>query len=280
MSAENTIDIEKALTKIGSAVMKALTYESYPYDELDVVLDLIESIMSKESYLIDCEIHLKSSGSEFVLFYISNILYNLKTKEELKLTPDSLKWLGSVWKNFIIRNKSYQDLFKLVDKYKKQFDSYYPVGGNFVNQIDNAHLVKQDYIDDDPEGTHLKNLEKFYLITTEVISWMKPTYFFLLDYYYELRIRTGHTNVEGTVLEKNGLIGFGQKLYSYNDLSVMSCQTLGVLEAIYLILKKKSSSRRIFTIDGKQKFLTTPEIYNFYLEKFNAMKKELQNLHK
>ena len=57
-------------------------------------------------------------------------------------------------------------------------------------------------------------------------------------------------------------------------------QALGILEAAYLILKKKKSQRRLIGVDGKQKFLTTPEIYNMYLEKFNTMKKELTNLNK
>jgi len=66
--------------------------------------------------------------------------------------------------------------------------------------------------------------------------------------------------------------------YTYRDIAILACKALGILEAAYLILKKKKSRRRLINVDGKQKFLTTPEIYNMYLEKFNAMKKELISL--
>ncbi len=272
------LDIEKSFQTIGEAVVTALHYEAYPLFKLNSAIKLIDQIINDQSHLLDCEIHFKSGNSNYVLFYISTILYNLKTKSELKLTPEILKWLGSVWKNFLIRNKSYQDLFKLIDEYRGNFLKYYPAGGVFVNQIDNVHLVKQHYIDEGEAGAKLKQLEKFYHVLSEVISWMKPTYFFLLDYYYEISLRTGTTRVEATVLEKEGLGGFGQKLYNYFDLSILVCQALGVLEAIYLTLKKKSSTRQIITIEGKQKFMTAAEIYSFYLEKFNKVKKEIKSL--
>ena len=49
--------------------------------------------------------------SNYVLFFLSNILYNLKQRGQLVLTDDVMKWLGSVWKNFLKRNRSYQEMF-------------------------------------------------------------------------------------------------------------------------------------------------------------------------
>jgi hypothetical protein len=272
------IDIHSTLENIGDAVMKALSYESYPVDSLADVIEKIDLIIATPEHLNDVEKHFKSSGSNYVLFYISNIIYNLRVKEDLTLSADNLKWLGSVWKNFLKRNRSYQELFPLMDEYRRKFDAYYPGGGSFVNQISNVHLVKNDYIDKNDDDAALRNLERFHQIASELLTWMKPTYYFLIDYYYERRMVTGEDRIEATILERDGLQGFGQKNYTYLDVLVIICQSLGVLEAIYLILKKKRTSRQIVNVDGKQKFLTVSEIYHYYLDRFNLTKKELTSL--
>ncbi len=277
------INIQSALENIGEAVMVSLSYKPYPLDKLDKIINLVEDIRNHPQYLRECEEHLKSSGSNYVLFFLSNIIYNLKRQGELRLTPEVLKWLGSVWINFLRRNRSYQDMFTLFDDYRIKFRKYYPGEGSFVNQINNVNLVKEDFIlesEIEGEQTPLKNLEKFYQVGSEIIAAMKPTYFFLMDYYYERKMNTGVDYNEAVQLEMGGLSRFGFRHYTYFDIAVLLCQALGILEAVYLLLKKKKSSRRLIMIDGKQKFLTVLEIYAMYLERFSAMKKELTNLNK
>ena len=158
---------------------------------------------------------------------------------------------------------------------------YYPGGGTFVSQIDNVNLVKDDFVSDsDSEESPIRKLERFYQAAQEVLNAMKPSYFFLLDYHYEKKMSTGLDSSEAVALEAGGLMKFGQLNYTYADIAVLVCQCLGILEAAYLILKKKKSQRRLVNVNGKQKFLTSPEIYNYYLDRFNAMKKELTNLNK
>lgn len=280
MTVDNK-NVHELLEEIGESVMRSLSYEAHPPVLLTKLIGSIDEIIQNPNLLDEVENHFKSAGSNYVLFYISNIVYNLKLKEDLSLTADNLKWLGSVWKNFLNRNRSYQGFFPLIDEYRRKLDTYYPGGGTFVNQISNVHQVKDDYIiNSDPNDTALKNLERFYQVTSELASWMKPTYYFLLDYYYERRIITGEDRVEATVHERDGLAGFGQKNYKYLDILVLSCQSLGVLEAIYLILKKKRTNKHIVTLDGKQKFLTFSEIYTFYLDRFTQTKKEISSLQK
>ncbi len=270
------IEIGKKLDEIGEAVLTAISYQFIPYSDIDEVIESIDMILQDPEHLRTCEAYFKSSSRNDVLFYLSNIIYNLKTKSELKLTADVLKWLGSVWKNFIRRNKSYQDLYPLFAEFRNQFKKYYPDESVLVKQINNVHLVKDDFIDDnDPELTALRKLERFYQVISELLSWMKPTYFVLLDYYYERNMKTGVSLSEGEMLEKQGLNAFGREGYTYIEIASIACQTLGILEALYLILKKRKTSRQIITIDGKTKFLTISEIYDFYRDRFNMMKEEL-----
>ncbi len=270
------IEIGKKLDEIGEAVLTAISYQFIPYNDIDEVVESIDDILSSQDHLRTCEAYFKSSSRNDVLFYLSNIIYNLKTKSELKLTADVLKWLGSVWKNFIRRNKSYQDLYPLFSEFRNQFKKYYPDDSVLVKQINNVHLVKDDFIDDnDPELSALRKLERFYQVISELLSWMKPTYFVLLDYYYERNMKTGVSLSEGEMLEKQGLNAFGREGYTYIEIASVACQTLGILEALYLILKKRKTSRQIITIDGKTKFLTISEIYDFYRDRFNMMKEEI-----
>ncbi len=275
------INIHRTLEEIGEAVMASLAYRRYSPDHLEQVMHAIDDLMTNPSNRKECENHLRSSGSNYVLFFISNILYNLKQRGQLVLTDDVMKWLGSVWKNFLKRNKAYQDMFPGFDEYRVMMRKYYPGGGTFVSQIDNVNLVKDDFvIDSDSEESPIRKLERFYQAAWDILSAMKPSYFFLLDYHYEKKMSTGIDTKEAVTLEAGGLMKFGQLNYTYIDIAVLICQSLGILEASYLILKKKKSQRRLVNVNGKQKFLTTPEIYNLYLEKFNAMKKELTNLNK
>lgn len=275
------INIPKTLEEIGDAVMASLAYKRYPFDILDRMTNAVDDIMSHPANRKKCEAHLKSSGSNYVLFFLSNILYNLKQRGQLVLTDDVMKWLGSVWKNFLKRNRSYQEIFPQADEYRVKLHAYYPGAGVFISQIDNVNLIKDDFIvDADAEESPLKKLERFYLSAWDILNAMKPSYFFLLDYYYEKKMSTGLDSDEAVTLETGGLAKFGQLNYTYAEITLLISQALGILEAAYLILKKKKSQRRLINVNGKQKFLTTPEIYNMYLERFNTMKKELSSLNR
>ena len=281
MEESVTLNIPKMLEQIGDAVLVSLAYKIYPMDKLNQFMDAIDDIMSNPANRKECENHLRSSGSNYVLFFLSNILYNLKQRGQLVLTDDVMKWLGSVWKNFLKRNKSYQELRPSIDEYRTKLRKYYPGLGTFISQIDNVNLIKDDFVvDADSEESPIKKLEKFYQSAWEILNAMKPSYFFLLDYYYEKKIATGIDSNDAVALEAGGLVKFGHINYTYSEIAVLICQALGILEAAYLILKKKKSQRRLISVNGKQKFLTSPEIYNMYLEKFNAMKKELTSLYK
>lgn len=275
------LNIPKTLEEIGDAVMASLAYKRYPLDMIDTMMNAIEEIMDHPANRKKCEDHLKSSGSNYVLFFLSNILYNLKQRGQLVLSDDVMKWLGSVWKNFLKRNKIYQDIFSQVDEYRITLHAYYPGAGTFISQIDNVNLIKDDFIvDAEAEESPLRKLERFYQSAWDILNAMKPSYFFLLDYYYEKKMSTGLDSDEAVALETGGLAKFGQLNYTYVEITTLVCQALGILEAAYLILKKKKSQRRLINVNGKQKFLTTPEIYNMYLDRFNTMKKELSSLNR
>jgi hypothetical protein len=275
------LDIHRTLEDIGEAVMASLAYRRYPADRLDAIMQSIDDIMSHPANRIACEEHLRSAGSNYVLFFISNIIYNLKQRGQLVLSEEIMKWLASVWKNFLKRNRTYQDMFPRFDEHRIMFRKYYPGSGVFVNQIENVNLIKDDFSgDSEAEDSPIRKVERFYVGAAEVQNAMKPSYFFLLDFYYEKKMTTGADSSEAVALEAGGIAKFGQLGYNYTDITVLACQALGILEAAYLILKKKKLQRRLVSVDGKQKFLTTPEIYNMYLEKFNTMKKELTNLNK
>jgi hypothetical protein len=280
MDNENkTQEIARNMDRIGKAVLTSINYMAMPKKELSDVSDLIDTIINNDSSIIDCEIYLKSIGKEDFLLFLSNIIYNLKAKSDLVLTPEILKWLGSVWKNFIKRNLTYIEYMHEFDKYRENINKYYPGNSMIINQIQNAHFVKQEYIDKaEPEYLELRKLEGFYRKSTDILNTMRPTYFFLLDYYYEIQLAQGKNLEEGTRLEQDGLSKFGENGYSFEDISILTCQILGVIEATYLMLKKKKTQKQLINIDGKQKFLTVNEIYNIYLGKFNDMKKELTKL--
>jgi len=275
------MNISDELERIGDAVIVALSYKYYPLNEIDAIIQSIDTLTTEPEHVAKIEEHFKSSGSSYVLFFLSNIIYNLKTKNDLHLTPDVVKWLGSVWKNFLRRNKSYQELYPLFKDYRERFKKYYPGETTSITKIENVHLVKEEFIaDDDTENTHVKNLEKFYQVMSELLSWMKPTYFVLLDYYYERNMKTGIIQAEAEEHERNGLIVFGHDEYTYWDICFVTTQAIGVLEALYLTLKKKKTSRQIINVDGKSRFLSVSEIYDIYREKFNQMKEELVKLKK
>jgi hypothetical protein len=275
---ETKIDINTVLEELGKALIKALTYRVYPEERITALISTIDLIATSPTHLLDCEIYFRTADSDNMLFYISNILYNLKTQSDLQMTPDELKWLGSVWKNFLSRNMTYQGIFKKVDEYKIKFKSYYQISGTIITQLDNVSMIREEFIENaTPENPALMNLENHFHSLSEILSWMKPTYFFMLDYYYEAGKKALKQGAENKNTAK-GLAAFGSFNYTYYELVIAACQCLGVLEAAYLIMKKKKTSKRIVTIDGKQKFLSTSEIYTIYLNKFGEMKKELSRL--
>jgi len=272
-------EINSNLDKIGEAIMTSLKYNFYPIKNLDAIIESIDHLISHNEYLEQIEKSFKSSGNESVLYFLSSILCNLKGKKNHVMTPDVMRWLGSVWKNFLKRNISYQEIIPSIDKYRNQLGEYYPPETNFVNQIENTHLVLADFIHDkDPTNSGLKALEKFYQSLSEILGWMRPTYFFLLDYYYERKLATGKYIQESYIFENRGLAEFGEKNYTYYDICYTACQTLGILEAIYLSLRKKKMPRKLTSINGKTKLMAAGDIYRAYLEKFNETKKELLEL--
>ncbi len=278
MPIDEKININATLEEIGKALIKALTYTVYPTERLTYLLSAIDQITASPTYLIDCEIYFRTADQRDLLYYISNILYNLKTQSELQMTPEEMKWLGSVWKNFLERNITYQGIFKPLDESRIKFRSYYQISGTFINQLENVNLIKEEFIDSaTPENTPLTNIETLFQSVSEILSWMKPTYFFMLDYYFEGGKEPSPVSSDAKSAARS-LASFGAPKYTYYDMTIAACQCLGVLEAAYLIMKKKKSSKRIVNIEGKQKFLSTSEIYTYYLNRFGEMKKELAKL--
>ena len=235
--------------------------------------------MNDPGSLGQCEYYFKAVGSSYILFFFSNIIYNLKTKNDLFLTQDVLKWLASVWKNFIQRNKTYQNYFRLMDVYTGTMQKYFTEDTSFINKLSNVNQVSDQFVNvkggDDSE---LDRLEKFFQVSEEISNAMKPTYFFLQDFFKEVNIATGEFPPEAEAIEKNGLSGFGQGEYTYKRIVEYACKSAGILEAVYLLLKKKKSTRQFRIFDGKKRFLTTSEIYDIYAEKFSSLKKEYGEL--
>ncbi len=271
-------DITGRLEKIEEAVFTALTYGFYPMEKIEGILQSIDALFSKKESLDACGSYFATRGDSNVLYFISNILYNMKTKSSLALTPDAFKWLGSVWKNFLMRNRKYQEHHQMFLDYKDRLGKYFP-GGNLIHKIENVHLVTRDFIvDSEDENTPLRNLERFHKIFSELLSWMKPTYYFMLDYYSEWQSRG---NPEERRLETGSLEtlkGFGHPGYTYGSIVYVTCQSLALLEALYLVLKKKKTSRQIFSMDGKSRLLSTSEIYELYRDKFQESREELARL--
>ena len=172
----HTSGVNESLDRIGNAVYTALMYEYYPLDRIESVIGEIDSLISKPENLSHCEAYFKSKGDNDVLYFFSNILYNLKTRSNLVLTPDVFKWLGSVWRNFLNRNRVYQENNPMYVDFQGRLEKYFP-RGSLVHKIENVHLVTQDFfVDSDDENTPLRKLERFYKSFSEIMSWMKPTY--------------------------------------------------------------------------------------------------------
>lgn len=269
--------IPQFLDELGSSLLDALTYKLVSPDRINLLLEEIEELRTSDMHLQECESYFRAAGRNDVVFFISNIIYNLKNPGEMVLTAEVMQWLTSVWKNFLSRNRRYQELFPLFNEYRLLMNNYFPGEGTIVTRLNNVQEVIKDFgIHDEEESPEaLQKLEKFYSICAEITGWMKPTYFFILDYYYERRLATGIDSDDAAILESHGLTGFGYKGYTYLELMILTGEALALLEGIYLILKKKRSAKRIVVIDGKQKFLTNSEIYDLYLDRFNDLKKEM-----
>lgn len=278
MNDEN-LKIDQALHEIGDVLLKCLRYEPCPYKRLEDALESIDAIINDPGSIGQCEYYFKASGSSYILFFFSNIIYNLKTKNDLILTQDVLKWLASVWKNFIQRNKIYQNYFRLMDTYSGTMKKYFADDTSFINKLSNVSQVSEQFVnvkgDDDSE---LDRLEKFFQVSEEILNAMKPTYYFLQDFFKEVKISTGSVPPEAELIEKKGLSGFGHGLYTYKRIVEYACKSAGILEGVYLLMKKKKSTRQFRIFDGKKKFLTTSEIYDVYVEKFSSLKKEYGEL--
>ncbi|HOV09453.1 MAG: hypothetical protein BWY23_02694 [Spirochaetes bacterium ADurb.Bin218] len=276
---DQNFDVDASLKIIGDVLYKCLRYEPCDSAEIDSALSAIETISNNPEYLRQCEFYFKSSGGSYILFYFSNIIYNLKTKSDLVLSQDVLKWLASVWKNFIQRNKTYQVYIQLHDKFSQIFAKYFPEDSTFITRLNNINLVSEQFGASTPESeAELDKLEKFFQVCEEIISVMKPTFYFIFDFFREMKAFTGESPKEVEFIEKRGLSGFGSGFYTYKTVVIDACKSCAILEAAYLLLKKKKTSRQFRIFDGKKKFLTTSEIYEIYVDKFNFYKKELGDL--
>ncbi|MCX7679750.1 MAG: hypothetical protein N2316_11105 [Spirochaetes bacterium] len=276
MLSENEIRV--LFREIENAVFVALIYDFMDKEKIDNAMSAIDLLLKDENSLGICEKYFSSSGEENVLYFISNILYNLKTKTQLVITPEVLKWLGSVWKNFINRNKVYQEQFGFFKDQKARFEKYFGTAG-LVHKIENVHMVTQDFlVESNEEDTPLRKLERFYKTFSEIMGWMKPTYYFMLDYYYEWQSRSIESVDERIQKRLSSLKNFGYEGYTYGAIANAVCQSLAILEAVYLILKKKKTSRQIFSIDGKTRLLSISEIYDIYRDKLLEAQNELSRL--
>jgi len=271
--------VDQALKDIGDVLYLCLKYEPCEPERLDAAISSIDVIINDADYLRQCEYYFKASGSSYILFYFSNIIYNLKTKNDLVLTQDVLKWLSSVWKNFIQRNKNYQVYIHLHDLYSEIFKKYFPGDTAFINRLTNINMVSEQFAANHEErDSELGRLEKFYQVSEEIINVMKPTYYFIFDFFREMKAFTGESSEDADRIEKAGLGGFGSGSYTYKTIVENACKSAAILEAAYLLLKKKKATRQFRIFDGKKKFLTTSEIYDIYADKFNQLKKELAEL--
>jgi len=276
---ENVFKVDQALKDIGEVLYLCLKYEPCDQERLDAAISSIDVIINNADYLRQCEYYFKASGSSYILFYFSNIIYNLKTKNDLILTQDVLKWLSSVWKNFIQRNKNYQVYIHLHDLYSEIFKKYFPGDTTFINRLTNINMVSEQFAANHEEGdSELGRLEKFYQVSEEIINVMKPTYYFIFDFFREMKAFTGEVSEDMDKIEKAGLGGFGSGDYTYKSIVESACKSAAILEAAYLLLKKKKATRQFRIFDGKKKFLTTSEIYDIYTDKFNQLKKEIAEL--
>lgn len=272
-------DVDISLKNIGDVLYKCLKYEPCDSAEIDSALSAIETISNNPEYLRQCEFYFKSSGGSYILFYFSNIIYNLKTKSELVLSQDVIKWLASVWKNFILRNKNYQAYMQLHEKFSPVFLKYFPEDSTFINRLSNINLVSEEFGANSQQSEEaLDRLEKFFQICEEILSVMKPTFYFIFDFFREMKAFTGEDPADAELIEKRGLSGFGSGIYTYKTIVIDICKSCAILEAAYLLLKKKKTARQFRIFDGKKKFLTTSEIYELYVDKFNLYKKELAEL--
>lgn len=277
--SEVKLTVDQSLREIGDVLITCLRYEPCSYDRLDSALKLIDDIMNDPGSLSQCEYYFKASGSNYILFFFSNIIYNLKTKNDLLLTQDVLRWLASVWKNFMQRNRTYQSYFSMMHYYSEKLKKYYSEEDESINKLSNVSLVKNDFLNSKTgEDSELDRMEKFFQLSEEISSAMKPTYTFLQDFYREVRVSTGELPPEAEDIEKKGLAGFGHGIFTYRRIIEYGCKSAGVLEAVYLLMKKKKSSRQFRIFDGKKKFLTTSEIYDLYAEKFSSLNKEYGEL--
>jgi len=273
------LKVDQALREIGEVLLKCLRYEPCPIERLDASINAIDEIMNDPGSLGQCEYYFKATGSNYVLFFFSNIIYNLKTKNDLILNQDVLRWLGSVWKNFIQRNKNYLNYFPLIDTYSETMKKYFAEDTSFINKLSNVSQVSEQFVNSNTgDDSELDRLEKFFQVSEEISNGMKPTFYFLLDFFREVKISTGEFPEEAELIEKNGLAGFGHGAYTYKRIVEYACKSAGILEGVYLLMKKKKSARQFRIFDGKKKFLTTSEIYDLYAEKFSSLKKEFGEL--
>ena len=276
---DENLKVDQALREVGDVLLQCLRYEPCPLEKLDAALYSIDEILNNPGSLGQCEYYFKAAGSNYVLFFFSNLIYNLKTKNDLILTQDVLRWLASVWKNFIQRNRTYQGYFTLMDEYSVIINKYYEEDPLYIDKLNNVSQVSEQFInsksDDNPE---LDGLEKFFQISEEILNGMKPTYSFIQDFFREVRISTGEYPVEAEVIDKKGLSGFGHGVYPYKRIVEYTCKSAGILEGVYLLMKKKKPTRQFRIFDGKKKFLTTSEIYDVYVDKFSSLKKEFGEL--
>lgn len=274
------LKVDRALREIGDVLLVCLRFEICPIERLNAALASIDEIMNDPGSLSQCEYYFKASRGSYILFFFSNIIYNLKTKNDLILDQEVLKWMASVWKNFIKRNKNYQELFPVMDSYMVTIKKYFSDEDSaYIDRLGNVNHISDQFLNsNDSDRYELEQMEKFCQMLEEVSNFMKPTFFFLQDFFREVKISTGEYPPEAKIIESNGLPGFGHENYSYKRIVEYACKSAGILEGVYLLLKKKKPARHFRVVDGRKKFMTTSEIYDYYAEKFSSLKNEYGEL--
>ena len=141
------LKVDRALREIGDVLLICLRFEPCPIERLDAALASIDEIMNDPGNLSQCEYYFKASRGSYILFFFSNIIYNLKTKNDLILDQDVLKWMASVWKNFIQRNKTYQNLFPVMDSYTDTIKKYFSDDDSaYIDRLSNVNHISDQFV--------------------------------------------------------------------------------------------------------------------------------------
>lgn len=272
-------EVEKIFSTLGDVILRCLKYELCEKEYLDEAFEYVDCIrkdpVAQKLYME----HFDDGGKQSILFYFSNIVYGLKTKSDLDMSEKTFLWLTSVWKNFLERNRSYNEYVDLSKSYDDLFSSLLGYDRTCISKLTHVAEVKNYFIGKgNTVKSHLDDLEKFYIASSEIAAVMKPSYFFFTDLAKEIKIKTDET-VEGAIeIEQRGLANFGSEDCNYFTVIGNTCYSTLLLEAVYLFLKTRKNFTSFKVIDGKKKFITTADVYKYYSTKLIEHQREFLKL--